>query len=207
MSQARLLERILGNGAVCRSSMLIAAGVRPQAIANALKTGLIVRAAPGAYYLAKTEVRQELTDLAAACARKPKAVVCLASAAYLNQLTLNKPEVTWLALPIQAHAAIEGASPERVVRWSFRGAFEVGLVSTMICGVSVIHTDPARTVVDLIRYGRHFGGDGFGIEASRAYLEGGGAASALIDTAIATNAPLRAIGTLKTLLSALRAAA
>lgn len=151
MTQQEQLQSLLADGSVRRASALRAAGIRPQAVANALSAGLIARSATGAYYKPGTGSAPELVGLAAACSRMPQAVVCLMSAAYLCDLVDRPPETIWLAPPVGAHEAKEGETPQRVVRWSYPGALEVGVVDKEICGVRVRHTGgpgPSSTCCD-----------------------------------------------------------
>ncbi len=89
--------------------------------------------------------------------------------------------------------------PHRLLRWSYEGAFEVGVVAREICGVAVRCTGPARTVVDLLRYGRHLeGGDAVGFSAARRFAaEGGGVDELLLvaDTLAVPRAVRRTVAT------------
>ncbi|MCQ8278880.1 hypothetical protein NFI95_10515 [Acetobacteraceae bacterium KSS8] len=51
MTQREALLRLLADGSVRRAVDLRAAGIRPQAIADALKDGLVQKAAVGSYVL------------------------------------------------------------------------------------------------------------------------------------------------------------
>ncbi len=205
MTQKDHLERLLANGSVKRSSELLAGGVRPQAIANALRSGFITRSARGAYHLTGASPPAAMVAIASACARMPHAVVCLTSAAFLNGLVDQPPSVTWLALPAQVHMAKKGHSPSRVLRWSHKGALEVGVVQGEVCGVPIRHTGPTRTIVDLIRYARHLGGERPGIDAGRRFLEQGGDPLSILTAAKELGIPARALRTLTLVVEALRA--
>ena len=194
----------LSGGVVRRSSDLLAAGVRPQTIANALSAGVIARTAHGAYHLADDAPEPWLGGLAAACARMPRAVVCLTSAAHFEVLVDEPPPLTWLAMPLQVHAAKVGRVPHRVLRWSYDGAFDVGVVEDTVCGVPIRRTTGARTVVDLIRYGRHVGGEALGIEAGRRFATAGGDIAEVSGIARQLRAPAAAMRTLEVMMASLR---
>ncbi len=147
MTQQEQLQSLLADGSVRRASTLRAAGIRPQAVANSLSAGLIARSATGAYYRPGIRVAPELVGSAAACSRMPRGVVCLMSAAYLCDLIDRLPEALWSAVPVGAHGAKEGETPQPIVRWSYPGALEVGFVDKEVCGARVRHTGAARTVV------------------------------------------------------------
>ena len=203
MTQQEQLQSLLADGSVRRASALRAAGIRPQAVANALSAGLIARSATGAYYRPGTRSAPELIGLAAACSRMPRGVVCLMSAAYLCGLIDRPPEAIWLALPIGAHGAKEGQTPQRIVRWSYPGALEVGVVDKEVCGVRVRHTGAARTVVDLLRYRRWLEDADVGILAARRFVQGGGMVDELLDVAEAVDVPREVARVLMTLEAAL----
>ena len=199
MTQQEQLQSLLADGSVRRSSALRAAGIRPQAVANALSAGLIARSASGAYYRPGIGVAPELVGLAAACSRMPKAAVCLMSAAYLCDLVDRPPETIWIAIPVGAHGAKEGEIPQRIVRWSYPGAFEVGIVDKEICGIRIRHTGAARTVVDLLRYRRWLEDADVGVLAATRFIRESGTVDELFDVAEAIRAPTAAMRALETL--------
>ncbi|WP_426954579.1 type IV toxin-antitoxin system AbiEi family antitoxin domain-containing protein [Muricoccus radiodurans] len=168
---------LLADGSVRRPKALRAAGIRPQAIADALRAGQVAKTQEGAYFVPGAEPRRDLVDLAGACTRMPRAVVCLLSAAHLSGLVDEAPPKLWLALPQGVHATTVGDTPRHVLRWSYEGAFEVGVIEDEVCGVAIRRTNAVRTVVDLLRYSKHVGGIGAGIHAARRYVATGGRAT------------------------------
>ena len=168
---------LLSDGSVRRPKALREAGIRPQAIADALRAGQVAKTQGGAYFLPGAEPRRDLVDLAGACTRMPRAVVCLLSAARLSGLADEAPPKIWLALPQGVHATTVGDTPRRVLRWSYDGAFEVGVIEDEVCGVTLRRTNTVRTVVDLFRYSKHLGGIAPGIHAARRYVANGGRAT------------------------------
>lgn len=193
VSQRAMLEQLLSDGSVRRSAELIAHGIQPQAIADALRAGVITRAAPGAYHAASTTIRPEMLDVAVACVRAPRAVVCLLSAAYLCELTDAPSSVTWLALPVGAHAPRRREGRQQVLHWSYAGAFDVGVVRTELCGVMLRHTSAARTVVDLFRYSRYLAGEEAGTRAADRFLDRGGDPATLLRIAEEVAAPMKTV--------------
>ncbi len=123
------LQRELEGGVVRRSSQLIAAGVCPAVIADALRHGRIAKAAPGAYYLPQPDVLGWEMAVAAACSRMPRAVACLLTAAQLHELVPARAAEAplWFGLSPSDHAGKAGGVPYRILRWSWRGAGEVGV--------------------------------------------------------------------------------
>ena len=182
-SQHVLLQELLADGSVRRSAYLLAAGVRAQALADAVRAGVVIRAAPGAYHLPVTGPPSARLAIAVACIRSSRATVCLLSAAWLCGLVDEPSSTTWLALPVGAHTPRRGYMPEQILRWSYAGAFEEGVVTEEICGVVVRHTDAPRTVVDLLRYARYLGGEDVGLQAGARYVRQGGDPVAILGVA------------------------
>ena len=111
---------------------------------------------------------------------------------------------TWVAIPAPSHGVRLGELPHRLLRWSFPGAFEVGVASSVIGGVAVTHTGPARTVIDLIRYARHVRLQHAGVLAGRKLASGGGDLFELLDVARRTRAPAETLRTVEILVHALK---
>ena len=199
------LRQALQGGVVKRSSELIAAGVCPAVIADAFRRGRIARAAPGAYHLPQSGSHDWEMALAAACARMPKAVACLATAARLHGLlpARTSSPYLWLALRSSEHAGKPGGVAYRILRWSWPGAREVGIQQVMLRGVVLNVTDPARTVVDLFRYARLLDDPGAAVSAARKLASRPGQLAAALDTATRVRLPGPAMDRLQTAAQAL----
>lgn len=180
---------LLSDGSVRRPKALREAGIRPQAIADALRAGQVAKTRDGAYFVPGAEPRRDLVDLAGACTRMPRAVVCLLSAAHLEGLADGAPPQLWLALPQGVHATTVGDTPRHVLRWSYDGAFEVGVIEDEVCGVTLRRTNAVRTIVDLFRYSKHLGGLGAGIGAARRHVAKGGRTTDFLVVAEALQVP------------------
>ncbi|MDJ0390077.1 type IV toxin-antitoxin system AbiEi family antitoxin [Roseomonas sp. E05] len=133
------------------------------------------------------------TRLVETSRRAPRAVLCLSTAAYLCGLASTAPTKFWLALPQGANAVKVEAVEHRWIRWSYAGAFTVGIVEAAIEGVTVRWTGPSRTVVDLVRYARHLRSLRPGVEAARRYVEAGGHPDELLAVANEVHAPAAAL--------------
>ncbi|PZR09199.1 MAG: hypothetical protein DI532_20600 [Azospirillum brasilense] len=193
MTQRELIRHLLSDGSVRRSTSLLADGVQPQALADALEAGVIVRAAPGAYHLATASSPSGLLAVAAAAVRAPKAVVCLTTAAHFCGLLDEAPATVWLALPAGARIPRLGGVQEQVMHWSFRGAFDLGVVEDTVCGVGIRRTDAPRTVVDLLRYARYVGGEETGLRAGFRFVRQGGDPGAVLAAANALAIPAKTV--------------
>ncbi len=139
----------------------------------------------------RAAVTGRLTELRLAdtCRRAPRAVLCLTTAAYTCGLLREPPPVAWIALPQGANAVRVFEGDHRWIRWSYPGAFTVGITEDELLGARVRWTTPARTIVDLVRYGRHLRSLGPAVEAARRYAEMGGDLDVLSTVAAGVGAP------------------
>ncbi|WP_419898632.1 type IV toxin-antitoxin system AbiEi family antitoxin domain-containing protein [Roseomonas sp. USHLN139] len=154
----------------------------------------------------RVAVTGRLTELRVAdtCRRAPRAVLCLTTAAYTCGLLREPPPVAWLALPQGANAVRVFEGDHRWIRWSYPGAFTVGITEYDVLGARVRWTDPARTVVDLVRYGRHLRSLGPAVEAARRYAETGGDLDVLATVAADVGAPAAVMESIAMLVMLLR---
>jgi predicted transcriptional regulator of viral defense system len=205
VTQLQQLQDLLADGSVWRSSKLRSMGIRPQAISNALRAGQISQVSKGFYYRADTGVDPEFASLVAACHRMPQGVACLLSAAHLVGLVEHAPKQPWIALPANAHGSTARGQAGRLLRWTYDGAFEAGIVERRIGSTSIKLTGPARTVVDLVRYGRHLGGLEPAAEATRRFVASGGAFADVAAVAMQLRVPEETLRRLETLQVAMAA--
>jgi hypothetical protein len=187
-----------------RSSAVQAGGIRSKSTAEALEGGTIARSADATFHLADASPTAELAALASAGARMRKGVACLVSAAYLCGLTDQLRRPIWIALPLRMHEARPGEVPQRVLRWSFSGAFDTGIEESEVCGTLIRHTGAARTILDLIRYARHLRGPEIGIEAARRYVADGRSFEDVLAMASQLKPPKEAVGILSVLAAVLK---
>ncbi len=89
--------------------------------------------------------------------RSPRAIVCCVSAAAVHDLTDEMPAAVQIAVPKRAHPPVIDHPPVQVFRFE-ESLFEVGLSSFEAAPAELVRIyDPARTVVDLMRFRRRFG--------------------------------------------------
>lgn len=144
-----------------------------------------------------------VSELAAACGRLPRVVVCLQSAAFLHGLLDEAPARLWFAVP-QGSGLVRKAEPAwHMVHWSNADAFKVGIVADDRFGPPIRRTGFPRTVIDLVRYTRYLHGPQPGIKAARRYVAGGGNVSDLIAMAGLLRVPAGTMRKLKMLAAAL----
>jgi len=129
-------------------------------------------------------------------------VVCMVSAAQIHSLSSAVDSALWLGVPLRIHVPKRDPSVLRTLRWSNRPAFEVGVEEVGLGGITILCTTRERTVVDLLRYGRHLGGSAEAAHCLRAYAATGGSSEAIRDIADAVRIPRPARLILDALLSA-----
>jgi predicted transcriptional regulator of viral defense system len=96
-------------------------------------------------------------DFLAIALRSPQAIVCCISSAAVHELTDEMPESVHIAVPKRSHPPTISYPPVTVYRFE-EATFELGLTS-IDAGLAepVRIYDPARTVVDLMRFRKRFG--------------------------------------------------
>jgi predicted transcriptional regulator of viral defense system len=111
--------------------------------------------ARGLYRLADAQPTEDYS-IAAACARAPRAIVCLLSALRVHGIGTQVPNAVWLAIPHRSRMPRLPGLRARVVRFS-GAALTYGVIETTFEGVRARITDPVRTVLDCFRYERLVG--------------------------------------------------
>lgn len=118
-------------------------------------------------------------DALAVAYRSPRAIVCCVSAAVVHELTDELPLAMQIAVPKRSHVPRIDHPPTTVLRFE-ESTFELGLSSFEAApGEEVRIYDPARTVVELMRFRRRFG-EPIAHAALNRYLSAPGARPALI---------------------------
>jgi predicted transcriptional regulator of viral defense system len=109
-----------------------------------------VRTSQGLYELADADIAHSLAEVSK---RVPKGVVCLISALQFHEITLQNPRSIWMAIgekdrkPTVTHVAA------RFVRFGTK-ALTLGVETHRIDSVPVRIFEPAKTIVDCVRYRR-----------------------------------------------------
>jgi len=161
--------RQAGIGAFFRPRDLESLGYAFRDLRGWVEAGHVEQVARGLYRLT-TAAPTEHHDLAAVCARVPRAIVCLLSALRVHGLGTQLPHQVWIAIPHKARAPRIPEFPIRLIRFS-GAALRYGVDEIVLEGEGVRAkiTSPARTVVDCFRFRRHVGRD-VALEALREAL-------------------------------------
>lgn len=122
-----------------------------------VREGVVRRVGRGLYSLADGEAGEN-HSLAEVGKRVPQGIVCLLSALRFHGLTTQQPHEIWLALDGKARAPKADYLPLRIVRFSGAALLE-GQEQTVIEGVPVKITIPAKTVADCFKYRNKIGLD------------------------------------------------
>ena len=131
-------------------------------------SGLVLELSRGVFQLLEVAGLDQV-DFVAACARAPRAMVCLGSALAYWDLSDEIPGWVDLAVPEGTHRPRIGHPPTRV--HVFRAeTFGLGRIRVEVGpGAHFAITDPERTVVDAFRF-RHRLGEDLAVGGLRRYL-------------------------------------
>ena len=159
----RVLE-IVKQAGVLRPRELDAYGIPRVYLSRLCDQGLLARVGRGLYMLTDAELTENHM-LAEAAKRTPGAVVCLISALRFHGLTSQAPFEVWLAIENKAWRPQTQLLPLRFVHFSGE-AYDAGVETHDIEGVTVKVYSPAKTVADCFKYRNKIGLD-IALEALR----------------------------------------
>lgn len=154
-TSAAILQAMAASNAPMTIKELQALGASRATVHRMVENDLLERLAHGVYGL--PERGSPYLGWAGLSLRVPSAVFCLTSAATFHEITQDMETRTVIAVP-HALGQVQGGRgksyPVRVklVRWRDPEAFQHGVETHEIDGVSVRITSPARTVVDMFRF-------------------------------------------------------
>jgi len=177
-SEQATAERLQRLGPVFRSGDAVGAGVSWRDLYQARDAGLVLELSRGLFQLREAAGLDQV-DFVAACARAPRAMVCLGSA--LAYWDLSDEITAWvdLAVPSGAHRPRIDHPPTRVHVFN-AGSFGLGRIRVAVTqGAGFAITDPERTVVDCFRTRQRLG-DALAVGGLRRYLARPGAKPGLV---------------------------
>ncbi len=153
-------------------------GVHPRDLYAWRDTGQIVELSRGVFRAADAPPAS-YPDILAVAYRSPRAIMCCVSAAAIHELTDEMPPAVQIAVPKHSHPPEISHPPVTVLRFE-ESTFEIGLSSVDAAPDEPVRIyDPARTVVDLMRF-RHRFGEPIAYAALNRYLERPAARPALL---------------------------
>lgn len=163
---------LLADGSVWRMHDLQAQGIARTTVRRAVNAGSVEALSRGLYRAAATS-DQKGSGLAEVCARYKGGVICLLTATQFHGHTDEAPDQVWIAVPNNTRTPKASWPPVRLVRWRSPLSRRVGIEIHRIHGVDVPITNPARTVVDMLRMMKAVGADR-AMECLRDYAISGG---------------------------------
>lgn len=166
MSKSEQVLELAQAMGVVRPRDLDAHGIPRIYLTRLVRRGLLERVGRGLYSLPDAEVSEHRT-LAEAAKQVPHGVVCLLSALRFHELTTQNPFEVWMAVHHKAWAPRSDGPPLRIVRMS-GAAFDSGVETHQIEGISVRVYGPAKTVADCFKFRSKVGLD-VALEALRDY--------------------------------------
>jgi predicted transcriptional regulator of viral defense system len=168
VSVAKALAAFRRKGGLLRMSEAVRAGVHRRTLYAMLEAGQVERLSRGLYRLADAPPLGE-PDLVTVAAKVPRAVVCLVSALAFHDLTTQVPHEVYVAVPRNSKPPRLDHPPLRAFRFDPR-AYEEGIETHLLDGVSVRIYSAEKTIADCFKYRNKIGLDA-AVEAIRRYAE------------------------------------
>jgi predicted transcriptional regulator of viral defense system len=138
------------------TEVALAQGVHPRDLYAWRDVGQLVELSRGVFRRADAPPAS-YPDALAVSYRSPRAILCCVSAATVHELTDELPPALQIAVPKRSHTPVIDYPPVQVLRFE-ESTFELGLSSFEAAPAEPARVyDPARTVVDLMRFRRRFG--------------------------------------------------
>lgn len=163
------------------TAQALAAGVHSRDLYRWRDNGLTVELSRGVFRRADAPAAS-YPDLLAVSRRAPRAAVCLLSAAEVHELTDEIPRAVQIAVPRGTRPPQITYPPVQVLKFA-AATFDLGMDTFEAApGEPVRITNPARTVIDLMRLRRSIG-EPLALVALRRYLARGGRPAALVELA------------------------
>jgi predicted transcriptional regulator of viral defense system len=177
----------------------LTAGIHSRDLYRWRDVGLMVELSRGVFRRADAPAAS-YPDLLAVSRRAPRAAVCMVSAAEVHELTDEISRAVQIAVPRGTRPPQITYPPVEVFRFA-AATFDLGMeILEAAPGENVRITNPARTVVDLMRLRRSIG-EPLALVALRRYLARGGRPAALVELA----RPLDILGPIRAAVDVLEA--
>lgn len=156
-SKTKQILTLAHETAMLRSRDIEAHGIHREYLRRLEQQGLLIRSGRGIYTLPETDFTEH-HSLVEASQRVPHGVVCLLSALRFHEITTQAPFEVWLAIHGKAHLPREALLPLHIVYMS-GNAFESGIKTHQLEGISVRIYNLPKTVADCFKYRNKIGLD------------------------------------------------
>lgn len=138
------------------TELALARGVHPRDLYDWRDGGELVELTRGVFRRSDAPLAS-YPDALAVSYRAPRAILCCVSSAVVHELTDEMPPAVQIAVPKRSHSPKIDYPPVQVLRFE-DSLFALGLSSFEAAPGELVRIyDPARTVVDLMRFRRRFG--------------------------------------------------
>ena len=155
-SMKRLVS-LVEKRAVVRARELYPFGVHPDDLSKAAREGLLVKIGRG-LYTRKDFPSNFDHQVALACTRIPRGIVCLRSALAWHGILPPDARHIWMAIDRKAKKPVVDGLNLRFVRFS-GDALTQGVINAKIEGAPVRIYSAAKTIADCLKYRRKIGGN------------------------------------------------
>jgi len=155
-------------GGMLKTGDALSAGIHPRTLYEMHRSGILEQLTRGLYRLADLPPLGN-PDLVSVSLKIPSGVICLISALAYHEITTQVPHEVYVALERGAKPPRLGHPPIRIF-WFSEQAFNLGIQTRKIDGVSVRIYSPEKTIVDSFKYRNKIGLD-TATEALKLYRE------------------------------------
>lgn len=164
------LELFRSHGGVLRTSEAIALGIHPRILYELRDSGQIEQLLKGVYALPGLPGINQ-PDFVAISKKVPSGVICLVSALYFHELTLQIPRWVDIAIRQTYHPPAISYPPVQF-HWFSNAVFDLGVETHDIGGIAVKIYSREKTIVDCFRLRNKVGVD-VALEALKLYWRQG----------------------------------
>jgi len=145
------------HGGVARFSSILKAGFHPDALKSLEKENKVEKIGRGLYRLTSYTLGSH-PDYVIASLQAPKGVICLISALYFHNATIEIPHVIDIAIPSGSRANKIRHPPVKFYRFSPK-AWEAGIEEHEIAGHKIRIYSLAKTIADCFKFRNKIGID------------------------------------------------
>ena len=152
-----LVNLFKSNSGIVRFSAILKAGFHPDSLKTLEKEKKVEKIARGLYKLTNYDFG-EYPDLVIASFQAPRGVICLVSALFFHEATVEIPKYVDIAIPRGTHAYRIKYPPKRFYRFNSK-AWKAGIEEHEIEGYKIKVYNLAKTIADCFKFRNKIGMD------------------------------------------------
>jgi len=152
-----LIDFIKSNNGITRFSTILKAGFHPDSLKILEREKKVEKIARGIYKLANYDFREH-PDLVIVSLQAPRGVICLVSALYFHEATVEIPKYVDIAIPRGTHAYRIKYPPVRFYRFDSK-TWKEGIEEHEIEGYKIKVYNLAKTIADCFKFRNKIGMD------------------------------------------------